>query len=211
MSLLWAVGIAASSRSAWGAQEDLSFEVLPRRICRGDTVELRWDEAEDRARLTARPVVPGTRQVDEEGSLRVALNDTTLFRMIAVSDGDTATAAHEVAVFSSGVSKRFAFPTAPLGDSSLVAEGTTADGVWAERIRIGRVAGLDGRDVTVQHAGREATLPADSTLLTAFRGTRVGGPWRLVAPILSHEHLGDPRRAPPARLHLRATLLCLPR
>lgn len=192
------------------AQEDLAFEVTPRRICKGETVQVRWMEAEDRGVLLTEPEVPGAGNVGEEGSLQPTLRDTTRFRMLAIAGDDTTRSVQEVAVFSDGQRKSIVFSLRAIGDSAVGASERLRTDVWSSKIRLGTLAGHAGRPVTVRHAGRETVLAADSTPSNSFQGLPVRGDWEVRAPLLPGEELGNPDKAPPTRLYLLATLICAP-
>lgn len=190
------------------AQEDLTFEVTPRRICKGETVQVRWSEAKDRGVLLTEPRLEGMGAVGEEGSLRPPLRDTTLFRMLAIAGDDTTRSIQEVAVFNDGQRKPIVFSLRALGDSAIGASETLRADVWSSKVRIGMLASHAGRRVTVRHAGREAMLATDSTPSNSFRGVPLRGDWHVRAPVLPDEELGHTEKAPPARLHLIATIVC---
>lgn len=190
------------------AQEDLAFEVTPRRICKGETVQVRWSEAEDRGALLTEPTIEGRGAVGEEGSLRPSLRDSTLFRMLAIAGDDTTRSIQEVAVFNDGQRNPIVFSLRAVGDSEIGASETLRADVWSPKVRIGTLASHAGRRVTVRHAGREAVLAADSTPSKSFRGVPIRGGWRVRAPVLPGEELGHAEKAPPTRLHLMARIVC---
>lgn len=207
LASLLAVLIVLSPRPA-NAQESLDFEVTPRRICDGETVSVSWAEAEDRGVLITEPRIKGPRHVAEAGSRQPVLRDSTLFRMLAISNGDTTRSVQEVAIFHDGQRKPLVFALHPVGDSALAASDTLRSDVWSSNVRIGTLRTRAGRPVTVTHAGTKVVLSADSTPSAAFRGLPVGGVWKVQAPVLPDEKLGDPENAPPPRLQLTVTILC---
>lgn len=207
VALLMVAGLCFVTRPAQ-SQESLVFEVSPRRICTGEAVEVLWAEAEDRGVLITEPAIDGAGAVAQEGSLKPTLRDSTLFRMYAISDGDTTRALQEVAVFNDGQEKRLAFSLEAEGDTALFGGAELRRGVWSPNVRIGSLFSPSGRPVHVLHRGNTAILGKDDTSVDAFYGLPFTGMWRVRTPILPGETLGQPEQAPPTRLYLTATVLC---
>lgn len=182
-----------------------SFQVRPRRACAGDTVNVVWRAGGD-VRLETKPDLPAAGPVARAGSLRVAVQDSTLFRLrIGKTD---AYREQGVAVFAPGVEKTIALRTRPLGDTAVVAAASPPVGQWDSLVVIGAARSLAGRPLHVEHAGRSATLPADSAPSEALRGLPMAGSWSVTAPLIGGEVMGDTAHPPPGVLHLGVRLIC---
>lgn len=207
-ALLMVAGLCFITRPAQ-SQESLAFKVSPRRICTGEAVDVRWAEAEDRGVLITEPAIDGAGEVAEEGSLKPTLQDSTLFRMFAISDDDTTRALQEVAVFNDGQEKRLAFSLNVEGDTALVGGAELPPEVWSADVRIGSLSSSrPGRPVHVFHGGNEVVLGDEDSPLDAFEGLPFRGSWTVRTPILPGEELGYREKAPPTRLYLTATVDC---
>lgn len=181
------------------------FEVQPRRVCEGDTVAVRWG-ATDEVRLTSEPGLPVAGTIAATDTLRVPIAERTLFRLAAL-DGKSY-AEQEVLVYAGGQRDTVSGSTSAVGDSALIASVEVPPDKWADVLRIGTVASLSGREITVRHAGQEAVLPADTTPLPALEGLKMTGQWEFRAPLVQGEVMGDPSRPPPENLWILVELKC---
>lgn len=190
---------------ACGSAEIESFTAEPRRVCAGDTVEVRWQSTGE-ARLTSDPALPAADVTAPSDTLHIALEERTLFRLSAVDGQDYAE--QEVVVYAGERQDTLAGSTSAVGDSALTASFEIPEDVWADILRIKGARSLSDRPLTVRHEGREAIILSDTMASGALRGMTVGGNWKLQAPLVEGEVMGDPDNPPPAQLLLLVNLEC---
>jgi len=78
---------------------------------------------------------------------------------------------------------------------------------WDRRLVVHAVSS-DERMLTVEHEGRVQTLTPQHPATDAFRGTRLGGPWRVTTPLGPSERCGDATSPPPDLLTLTVGVGC---
>lgn len=202
-----ALSVVAALLSACGGPTVQSFEVDPRRVCEGDTVEIRW-RATDEARLTSEPALSVAGTVAASDTLRVVPDEQTRFRLSMVDgrDYDEQT----VLVYAGTERDTLGGSTTAVGDSAVAASFEVPSDKYADVLRIARAVNLSGRRLTVRHNGRQAVLPADTMRSDALDGWAPEGSWKLRAPLVTGEVMGDPDRSPPENLWLRVDLTCQP-
>lgn len=181
------------------------FTVAPQRACAGDSVDVVWRAGSD-ARLTATPPLAEAPAPAPAGSLRVAVRDTTQFVLQIV--GTHTHREQDVAVYQPGGEKIFGVATHRLNDSTLTGAFTSGRGQWDSLTAVGEARSLSGRLLHVEHAGRSATLAADSSWSSAFGGARAAGRWEVTAPLVGEEVMGDTLHPPPSMLRFSAKLIC---
>ena len=64
------------------------------------------------------------------------------------------------------------------------------------------------RDIAVEHEGRQATLTSQTPKTEVFDGTKLGGPWKISAPLLPAESCDGAGQKPPRVLILTAQVHC---
>lgn len=197
-SLLVALGGALAI--ACGSSKIQSFDAEPSRICAGDTVEVHWQVAGE-ARLTTEPELPVSGTVAAADTFRLALDTTTTFELVPVGSRRKPDR-QEVVVYSGGEEGFVALPrTGMEGDSIVIGRDSTEAGAWEDLVRVTYTSNPREWPVTVEHAGREAIIPPDSSS-DAFRGTARAGTWQMRAPVTG----GDP----PDNLVVAVGLQCNP-
>lgn len=202
-----ALSLVAALLSGCGGPTVQSFEVAPRRVCEGDTVEIRW-QATDEARLTSEPDLPVAGTVAASDTLRVVPVEQTRFRLSVVDGQDY----DEQTVLVYGGTERdtLGHSTSAVGDSAVTASFEVPSDKYADVLRIQKAENLSGRRLTVRHAGHQAVLPADTMPSDALNGWAPEGSWELRGPLVAGEVMGDPDRPPPENLSIRVDLECQP-
>jgi hypothetical protein len=184
-----------------------AYSVTPRRVCAGDSVTLAWQASGD-VTLVTDPSVAVPAKLANSGSLRLAVQDTTSFMIVARRGSRADSARQDVAVLSPKNEKILAFRMQPLGDTALTSTETPPAGQWDSILVIESVRALDGRALHVEHAGQTAALAADSTPSAALRGLPVQGAWTITTPLLDDERIDDPQHRWPAHLRVGLRLAC---
>lgn len=205
MMLPWITAANAVLMTACGAPSIQSFSAEPRRVCEGDTVMVHW-QASGEVRLTTDPEMQIAGSVASTDTVRVAMDERTEFRLDVVGGEDYAR--QEVLVVTSGQVDTLALRTSPAGDTALVAHDSIPPKKWEDLLRIGTIASLSGRPLTVRHRGREVTLAADTTPSNALQGLKYGGQWKVHAPLVGDERMGDPDNPPPEQFLLLVRHQC---
>lgn len=182
-----------------------SFDVEPRRVCQGDSVEIRW-QATGEARLTTEPNLPVVGTVVARGTLQARPEERTLFRLSMLEGQDYAE--QTVQVYADSEQDTLSGSTSPVGDSAVVAHFEVPADKYADLLRIDRAVNLTGRPLSIQHESRTAVLPADTAPSDLLDSWTPGGGWTLQGPLVSGEVMGDPNRPPPRHLRLRVRLTC---
>jgi hypothetical protein len=170
-----------------------SFSVTPRRICVGDTVNIRF-KTSGQPRLT---VV--SRGGDPE--------DTTTYTLVSEKRKKLAFARQDVIRVRPGRPRDLLFMVTAARNDSVQAAKTLSGDAWESSLRLKTLATTMGRPVRIRHADREAVLVGNGTPSAAFTGLAFAGPWELAAPLLPGESIGG-ASPPPDRFRLTATVAC---
>ena len=79
---------------------------------------------------------------------------------------------------------------------------------WDQKLIVGTLESGGTRDIAVEHEGRQATLTSQTPKTEAFDGTKLGGTWKISAPLLPAESCDDAGQKPPRVLILTAQVHC---
>ena len=162
-----------------------SFTVTPHEICVGTPVKVDWSVKGGRARVTTNPAI--NPQTD-----RMYLPSTTTQFIITVKPWIGKPKSKETAatVYTGTASQpetsEMGFRTRCEGNSLLGSFDRQLT-EWDPRLTVGLVESGEGRDVTVNHQGKQATLTAQQPSTNAFDGTKLGGSWSVTVPLLPSE------------------------
>jgi hypothetical protein len=170
-----------------------SFSVTPRRICPGDTVDIRF-KAKGEPRLS----------VVSRGS---EAEDTTTYTLMVEKRKKLAFARQDVVRVRAGRPRDLLFMVTRAANDSVEAVDTLSGSNWESSLRVNTLATNQGRPVRVRHGGREATLEGNGSPSSAFTGLTFAGPWELAAALLPGESVGG-ATPPPERFRLSATVAC---
>lgn len=180
-----AASIAGIGLSTASCASRMEFTVTPHEICAGTPVKVDWRVARGSPRLTTDP--PITQQSD-----RTYLPATTTRFIITVKPWIGKPKRRETAatVYTGTISQPensdMAFRTRCEG-RDLIGSFDRPAAEWDPRLTVGLVESGEGRDLSVTHEGREATLTAQQMTTSAFDGTMLGGSWSVRVPLLSSE------------------------
>lgn len=179
--LLLTLGLAFATTACTTSEIQL-FQAEPSRICAGDTVKVRW-QATGEARLTTEPELPLSGTVAAADTFQLVLDKTSTFKLVPVGSRRKPDR-QEVVVYSGGEERLVAVPrTGMEGDSIVIGRDSTEAGAWQDLVRVTYTSNPREWPITVQHAGREAVIPPDSSS-DAFRGTARAGTWEIRAPVI---------------------------
>lgn len=185
------------------------FDVTPNRICEGQEVTVNW-KVKGKGLLNANPAINNTGPVASQGSAGFSPINDTVFKITAMRNGkDQAYAEAEVLVFENLDQKKLVFKTEPFKNSRLLASGVLNPEVWDDVIKIDTITNLSDRQILIVHDNKEANLLSQNISTELFRGTKLSGKWEIFTDLLPGEIIGDPSNAPPDRLGILVTLICI--
>lgn len=188
--------------------EIISYQAVPRRLCPGDSTQLRW-RVKGTATLSSAPPVPGLGSVRSTDSALFTPSQSTVFTITADRFGKRAFARQEVTLLDPGIARTIVDTTGALGSDSLQAIARLDSAVWDSKARVKEVFGRSGRALVVMHGGRRAVLAGDAAGSSALRGTPLGGDWVIHAPLRTSEVIGDSTHPPPLLLQLAVQFACI--
>jgi hypothetical protein len=191
-------------RSVWGIPVLLmlagcdpkifAFDIQPRRVCAGDSVQISWK-------------VRGTARVEAVRHTGDSL-DTIRYTLTAESHGKSVSRYLDVATFSPGAPAAVALDAFMLGRDSLVARDTIPAAPWRDLIRVGDITTDSERRVLVRHAGVDGLVGPGREANPAWRDKLVSGAWEIRSGLLRGEVPGSRTRPPPSRLYITLSLAC---
>jgi hypothetical protein len=191
-------------RSVWGIgallllggcdPEIFAFDIQPRRVCAGDTVQISWR-------------VRGTPQVDAVRHTGDSL-DTIRYTLTSESHGKSVSKYLDVTTFSPGAPAAVALDASMLGRDSLVARDTIPADTWRDLLRVGDITTDSGRRVLVRHAGVDGLVGPGREANSAWRDKLVSGAWEIRSALARREVPGSRTHPPPARLYITMSLAC---
>ena len=180
------------------------FDVLPYTLCVGTKAVVTW-QIKGTPELT---LTPDASPVSTQPLTYAPLVETK-FVLHAKEGGAQATASTSVTVY----------PAGGIGTNNMVFNPTCAGKAltavvnrpateWDPRIRVKRVSSDQGRNLTIAHEGRTATLTTAAPSTTAFDGTSIAGTWNLTAPLQVNEQCSDPKAPPLTLVRLTHHIVC---
>jgi hypothetical protein len=182
------------------------FTVIPHEVCPGTPVKVDWKVRGGPAAIATDP--PLNPQAD-----RTYLPGATTRFILTVTPriGKPKSAETAVTVYV-GAPDHPALSEIGLNTKcetgQLVATAKRPFSEWDSNLRVGLVSSDEGRDVTVHHEGRQATLTAQEPQTNAFDGTRLGGNWAVTVPTLPSETCESAGVRPPDLIILTADVRC---
>ncbi|MEZ4388567.1 MAG: hypothetical protein R3D98_13550 [Candidatus Krumholzibacteriia bacterium] len=182
--------------SGCGGPKIRSFDVQPVVLCGPEAVHVDWDVVGD-ARLEVR--VDPAMSAESAGQLADVPADTLTFLLVVERRGKEAVRQVAVLQIPEQFTRDVVFRTDLAPDGSLVAAGEV-DAKW-DGFEIETLASASGREITVEHAGRQDSLADDGVPSSALAGLPLAGAWILRTAAV--EPLPD-------RLRVRVDIRCRP-
>jgi hypothetical protein len=90
--------------------------------------------------------------------------------------------------------------------TEVVASGDKNPALWDSRVEVAAIGACQNRTVSVEHAGKTATIEQRKESSDALAGTPISGPWELRSPLSAEEQRNPSLR--PKELKVLATLRC---
>lgn len=183
------------------------FSVLPHDICKGTMVVAAWKASGGRVRISAEP------PLDEKTRRTYMPTETTTFVLtVKPLIGHSNQKPNEVTVFSGTAAQP---EPDGLSFEGLTCESGTVTGTadrpfteWDRTLTVASIESGDGRDVTVRHEGRTATLTAQDPTSRELNGTKLGGTWTVSVPLLPAEKCDGSGAPPPGLVMITAQVYC---
>jgi hypothetical protein len=177
------------------------FEVTPQVLCEGEKAVVSWEARgetgmavqEETAEKGAHDCVPSGR-------------DVFAFTLVAHRGSEERERRVEVVQLHLDFTEPIAIHTNSIEGTEVVASGDKNSALWDSRVEVAAIGSCQNRTVSVQHAGKTATVEQGKGLSDALAGTPVSGTWELRSP-LSAEEQSDPSLRP-KELKVLATLRC---
>jgi hypothetical protein len=182
------------------------FQADPHDICLGTQVTVRWSVQGGTASVRADPpLTPKSgRTYVPPASMKFILTLKPFLRKPISKETP-------VKVFTGTASApqpdRIAFePKCELG--GVVQQIDRPFSQWDQKLIVGTLESGGTRDIAVEHEGRQATLTSQTPKTEVFDGTKLGGPWKISAPLLPAESCDGAGQKPPRVLILTAQVHC---
>jgi len=185
---------------ACGGPQIRSFSITPQVVCEGERAVLRWDA--DGAMGMAMEMEPEARDPDCQAVGR----DAFALTLVAGKGPEELSRKVEVVQLHGQSAEPVVIQTNAIEGVQVIARGEKNVALWGDRVEVVNVAACGHRSLTVQHAGRAASLGADGASSDALAGTTLSGPWELRSPLTPKEQAQPSLR--PNTLKLLATLRC---
>jgi hypothetical protein len=184
----------------------IKFTVTPHELCPGTRVIAEFEVKGGRAKVTNDKQLAA-----QSGNVYVPTVTTTFVITVKPLVGRPKSKETQATVYEGTVSQpeasEIGFKPKCEG-SSLVATLERPLAEWDPKLTVGSVESAEGRDVTVAHEGRQATLTARQPRSTAFDGTRLGGTWSITVPLLPTEKCDGAGSTPPDLIIVTALVTC---
>jgi hypothetical protein len=177
------------------------FEVAPQVLCEGEKAVVSW-EARGATGMAVQEETP-----EEDGHDCVASGrDTLAFTLVAHRGSEERQRRVEVVQLHQNSTEPIAMRTSAIQGTEVVASGDKNPALWDSRVEVAAIGACQTRTVSLQHAGKTATIEQGKELSDALAGTPVSGPWELRSPLSPEEQRNPSLR--PKELKVLATLRC---
>ncbi len=175
------------------------FDITPQVVCEDGTAVMEW-QASGALAISVRPELS-----TPAAECTAVGRETTAFTLVAQRCGKEALRRVELVELHAGAAEPVVLRTSAIEGGDVVARGDKNVELWGERVEVSSIAACAHRDITVQHAGMSASLPADGAPVSVA-STTLSGSWELRSP-LSPAEQGDPTLRPKT-LAILATVRC---
>jgi hypothetical protein len=190
--------------SGWAACSSPSinrFEVTPQVLCAGEKAVVSW-EARGETGMAVQEEAAETGAHDCVANGR----DTFAFTLVAHRGSEERERRVEVVQLHVNSTEPIAIHANSIEGTEVVASGDKNPALWDSRVEVAAIGSCQNRTVSVQHAGKTATVEQGKGLSDALAGTPVSGTWDLRSPLSAKEQSNPSLR--PKELKVLATLRC---